>query len=352
LSPQRANAGNSMKGLAVTTLTPGASFAPSGSDDPTELSTLLQRAGQRLLDARTSGEVLEAMRLADLALHYAKVTGAANQTHADWRRIILRAEIRLVDEIDLGQANHELLQSVDTLKRGPVAQTSTSINYADLGITSQGVSEWREISDAGEAAVEPVINNALDEGRVPTKTGIRSYVHGRFGSGQVDWWTPTRYLEAARDVLGAIDLDPASSAGAQANVRATQYLTKETNGLIQPWGARLYLNPPHRYPDIADFVAKLIPERRTGNVTATIMLTNNSTDTAWFHNAADVADGICFTRGRIKLVGADGERVRAPAAQSQSFFTSAMPPTASPRSASWFLRSASHSVAGRHDPDA
>jgi len=236
LSPQRANAGNSMKGLAVTTLTPGASFAPSGSDDPTELSTLLQRAGQRLLDARTSGEVLEAMRLADLALHYAKVTGAANQTHADWRRIILRAEIRLVDEIDLGQANHELLQSVDTLKRGPVAQTSTSINYADLGITSQGVSEWREISDAGEAAVEPVINNALDEGRVPTKTGIRSYVHGRFGSGQVDWWTPTRYLEAARDVLGAIDLDPASSAGAQANVRATQYLTKETNGIARQSG--------------------------------------------------------------------------------------------------------------------
>ena len=120
-----------MKGLAVTTLTPGASFAPSGSDDPTELSTLLQRAGQRLLDARTSGEVLEAMRLADLALQYAQVTGAANETLADCLRIVLRAEIGMADEIDRGRVNHEFLRCV-----APVGQTSgngTSISYDDVG---------------------------------------------------------------------------------------------------------------------------------------------------------------------------------------------------------------------------
>jgi hypothetical protein len=34
------------------------------------------------------------------ALHYAKVTGAANESHADCVHIIKQAEIRMVNEID------------------------------------------------------------------------------------------------------------------------------------------------------------------------------------------------------------------------------------------------------------
>jgi hypothetical protein len=82
---------------AVTT-TPRAFFIASRSDDRTHLATLLLRAGRRLLAARTSGEVLEAMRLADLALHQVKVIGAAKATHADCLRIILRAEMLMADE--------------------------------------------------------------------------------------------------------------------------------------------------------------------------------------------------------------------------------------------------------------
>jgi hypothetical protein len=39
-------------------------------------------AGHRLLEARSSGEVLEAKRLAEAALALAKITKAANETHA------------------------------------------------------------------------------------------------------------------------------------------------------------------------------------------------------------------------------------------------------------------------------
>ena len=72
----------------------------SVSGDADSLPALLSRAGQRLLYARTSAQVLEAKKIAELALHYAKVTNAANETHADCLRIITRAEMRMADEVD------------------------------------------------------------------------------------------------------------------------------------------------------------------------------------------------------------------------------------------------------------
>ena len=46
-----------------------------------------------------------------------------------------------------------------------------------------------------------------------------------------------------------------------------------------------------------------------GDVTAAILLVNNSTDTVWFQEAALVAEAVCFTRGRIHfdtMVGTSG----------------------------------------------
>jgi ParB family chromosome partitioning protein len=42
-----------------------------------------------------------------------------------------------------------------------------------------------------------------------------------------EWFTPAENIEAARTVLGAIDLDPASCELADRTVRATHYFTAQ-----------------------------------------------------------------------------------------------------------------------------
>jgi hypothetical protein len=61
----------------------------------------------------------------------------------------------------------------------------------------------------------------------------------------VEWYTPPIYIEMARQVLGNINLDPASNHTAQEWIDAEAYYTKEDNGLIQPWFGSIWLNPPY-----------------------------------------------------------------------------------------------------------
>lgn len=115
-----------------------------------------------------------------------------------------------------------------------------------------------------------------------------------------EWYTPAEYIEAARFVMGEIDLDPATCESAQETVQAQAYYTKQDNGLAQPWAGRVWLNPPYSTPAIRHFVSKLIDEHDKGNVTEAVILTNNSSDTGWFHDLLSRYPA-CFTRGRVQF---------------------------------------------------
>ena len=64
-------------------------------------------------------------------------------------------------------------------------------------------------------------------------------------SAAVDWYTPAYLMGAVRELLGAIDLDPASCAAANETVGAARYFTEIDDGLAQRWHGRLFLNPPY-----------------------------------------------------------------------------------------------------------
>jgi phage N-6-adenine-methyltransferase len=131
------------------------------------------------------------------------------------------------------------------------------------------------------------------------------------------WYTPAEYIDAARVVLGHIDLDPASCDEAQAVVKASRHYTIDDDGLALPWYGRVWLNPPYSMPLIQKFVKRLIEAHQAGDITAAIILTNNCTDAGWFHSLME-SYPVCFTRGRIAFWRPD--RSTFATRQGQAFF--------------------------------
>lgn len=121
-----------------------------------------------------------------------------------------------------------------------------------------------------------------------------------------EWYTPEKYIEAARNIMGGIDLDPASCAEAQEIVKAKKYYTKKENGLIKEWRGKVWLNPPYCMPEVEQFIDRVIDFHKREIISQAVILTNNSTDTAWFHRMLVYAGIACFTKGRVKFWGPDG----------------------------------------------
>jgi DNA N-6-adenine-methyltransferase (Dam) len=126
-----------------------------------------------------------------------------------------------------------------------------------------------------------------------------------------EWWTPPRYIEAARSVLGGIDLDPASCEMANQTVQATRFYDKDSDGLAQPWYGRVYLNPPYSRENMPrgneygnklksvmyTWIEHLIREYHYGDVTAAILLTKADPKQIWFQLLWQYP--ICFVSARL-----------------------------------------------------
>ena len=212
------------------------------------------------------------------------------------------------------EAGQRLLEKKTSLARGewmPWLEANAALLNMDISCTPQRLMN---------AAVKFGASAEYDDQRViEISRAIWGHnVRGVQNTGQNEWFTPDQYFPLVREVLGGIDLDPASHAQAQTIVQATHYFTKADNGLVQEWYGRVWLNPPYALPLIGQFVGKMLAERQAGRVTAAIMLTHTYSSSGWFQSALAVTDAICFAHTRVKFYEPDG--TIANPTQGQTFF--------------------------------
>ena len=136
--------------------------------------------------------------------------------------------------------------------------------------------------------------------------------HVSHNSGNNEWYTPAEYIEAARRVMGRIDLDPASSAIANGVVMADKFYSADDDGLSHEWAGRVWMNPPYSSDLIWQFAAKLRKHYQAGDIQEAIVLVNNATETAWFYDMAQAASAIAFTHSRVKYLNEALEPKGAP----------------------------------------
>lgn len=124
-----------------------------------------------------------------------------------------------------------------------------------------------------------------------------------------DWFTPPEWVDPAREVMGDIDLDPASHA--QANdecVKAAHWYSKEQNGLDRslPWFGRMWINPPYGTGAESQkmFMARLRQEISAGNVQQAVTCLNlGAMATQWFRREmGPIATAHCVPFERISFI--------------------------------------------------
>ena len=156
-------------------------------------------------------------------------------------------------------------------------------------------------------------SRAIESETPLTRQSLKAPAHVSHNSGESEWYTPPRIIEAARAVMGTIDLDPASSQKAQETVGAETFFTAEDDGLSQPWAGRVFLNPPYDAKLVGPFVEKLLSEP----VDEAIILVNNATETKWGQALLERADVVCFPSGRIQYLDSPEGRPKGSPLQGQ-----------------------------------
>lgn len=272
--------------------------------------------------------IIEARALANMAARKGEQAGSTSEKSHELIADIFTNEVQPVapaetpkpairtDEAVASLANisSNTIRKIEQIERVAAPQVKEWAASGDVSINlaAQFVALPEDVQQEAIAAIA--------EHHEPAKEVMREAVHNHRaqGTGENEWYTPQTHLDAAYEVLGNIDLDPASSEIANKTVQADRIFTIDDDGLTKEWAGRVWMNPPYAQPFIAQFVEKLASEYEAGRVTEAISLTHNYTDTVWFHRAAKSCAAICFTRGRIGFLSPEGKK--AAPTQGQAFF--------------------------------
>ncbi len=257
-------------------------------------------AKRALAEAQDLSDILEIRDQAG-AVHAYAVAKGARQAAQYAKEVELRAERKA------GAFLAAMKDAGEIVAHRP-AEVSQGVTLPELGIERIQSSRWQTMAQVPEEQFEAWLAESLQEDKDITQVGLIRLATGRHTSDDTyEWYTPAEYIEAARRVMGGIDLDPASTEEANKVVKADEFYTAEQDAFgSDPWMGRVWLNPPYNMPLVERFVLTLLSSWQEKYVSQAVLLTNNATDTTWFHALVPHAT-FCFTKGRIHFLTPGGE---------------------------------------------
>jgi phage N-6-adenine-methyltransferase len=268
---------------------------------------ILNQFGRRNLPAHERARL--ALRLKPVIAEKAKenLVSGAEMTNTGLQKSV-KAVNTQSELAKVAGVSHDTIAKVETIENKapePVVMASRkgdiSVNSA-YEVTKLEPQEQKEIAHRIEHIAEEPKETSTPKAIVQE---VLKRPHVANNSGNNEWYTPAEFIEAAVDVMGCIDLDPASNPIANKVVKADKYYTAEDNGLDKTWSGNVWLNPPYASDLIGKFADKLISERE--NYTQAIVLVNNATETEWFNKIVSIASAVCFPKSRVKFYMPDGK---------------------------------------------
>ena len=159
-------------------------------------------------------------------------------------------------------------------------------------------------SDSNESPPPPNPDSGIEAATLLTsRKAPRAAAH----DGNDEWYTPPDVIEVARDCMGGIDLDPASTAKANETVQAKAIYTVEDDGLIQPWHGRVFLNPPFSAQLKRAFCDRLRESVASGDVTQAVLVTPIDYSPQWGDVIRTCASAVAHAVGSTPFYGPRGE---------------------------------------------
>jgi len=234
-------------------------------------------------------------------------------------------------EILAGQAKErQIRKPADSVPENLPEQTKETRDAvaAEIGVSGKTYDALRKVSNEGTEELKQAVRDkkigastAAEIAHLPADTQkeiaslptrkeiveeVKKHVHVAQNSGENEWYTPPQFIESARNVMGQIDLDPASSEIANKMVQASVIFTKDDDGLSKQWSGNVWMNPPYAQPLMSQFAEAVASKHESGEINQAIVLVNNATETQWWQRMASCSSAVCFPKTRIRFLDPDG----------------------------------------------
>lgn len=280
-----------------------------------QLATLcVEGALAKLQEARTLDEVIDLRDQHDALAWLCRRRNASTAAGADAWLIARNAERRIG-------------QMTSAMETAPGARTdlepgqgagpgSKKAALKSIGLTKQKASLFEQMAGLDEAEWKER-TAAIHAEVVAGKPASNVLAHtSATGLDRDAYGTPPEWLEPGRELVDGFELDPASNDRAQLLVQAKHYFTKQDDARTQDWrnAMSLWMNPPFSLGICGELVALFVEHVRARlelrKFRGALLLTNNATDTTWWHLAAAACTAHLAPKGRISFLGPDGVPVK------------------------------------------